>query len=164
MKRLSLIRHAKSDPGYPGLEDIDRPLNSRGYTDARAMAERVMSSGIRPGFIMSSTAVRAASTALIFARVLGVPEKNMLFTPRLYEVNPDKFINAVRTLPDSADHAFVFGHNNTITEVVNSLCRQNIPNIPTGGFVMMESDISSWKELDKCIALLFDYPKNISDR
>jgi phosphohistidine phosphatase len=161
MKRLSLIRHAKSDWGHEDLEDIDRPLNARGYADARAMAARIRSSGIQPDYIFSSTAVRAASTALIFARELEIPEDKMLFTARIYEVSPRKFIEALQTLPHSVRHPFVFGHNNTLTEVVNSLCRQNIPNIPTCGFVMMEAEIMCWEELKSCIALLFDYPKNI---
>jgi phosphohistidine phosphatase len=161
MKRLSLIRHAKSDWGHEDIEDIDRPLNARGYADAKAMAIRIRSSGIQPDYIFSSTAVRAASTALIFARELEVPEDKMFFSNRIYEVSPGKFVEALRSLPDSAKHVFVFGHNNTLTEVVNGLCRQNIPNIPTCGFVMMEADILRWEELKSCIALLFDYPKNI---
>ena len=161
MKRLSLIRHAKSDWGHEDLEDIDRPLNARGYADAKAMALRIKSAGIQPDYLFSSTAVRAASTALIFARVLEIPENKMLFTNRIYEVSSGKFMEALRSLPDSVRHPFVFGHNNTLTEVVNSLCRQNIPLIPTCGFVMMEADIQRWEELKSSIALLYDYPKNI---
>ena len=44
MKTLCLIRHAKSDWGNDDLEDIDRPLNARGYADAKTMSLRLKDS------------------------------------------------------------------------------------------------------------------------
>ncbi len=64
MKTIYLIRHAKSDWDNPLLQDIERPLNERGYADANVMGTRLKT----PGLIISSPAVRALSTALIFAR------------------------------------------------------------------------------------------------
>ncbi|WP_268812262.1 SixA phosphatase family protein [Arcobacter defluvii] len=39
MKKLVLIRHAKSDWSNPFLEDFDRALNKRGLKDAPFMAK-----------------------------------------------------------------------------------------------------------------------------
>ena len=39
MKRLYLVRHAKSDWSYAGLADFDRPLNKRGKRDAPRMGK-----------------------------------------------------------------------------------------------------------------------------
>ncbi len=41
MKRLTLVRHAKSDWSLPGQADWDRPLNKRGQRDAPEMARRL---------------------------------------------------------------------------------------------------------------------------
>ena len=38
MKRLTLIRHAKSNWNDPDLTDFERPLNGRGRRDAPVMA------------------------------------------------------------------------------------------------------------------------------
>ena len=68
MKTLYLIRHAKSEQNFAGLADIDRPLNERGYVDASKMSLMLKEKKLIPNAIISSPAVRAISTALIFAR------------------------------------------------------------------------------------------------
>lgn len=72
MTTLVLVRHAKSDWGDPGLDDHDRPLNARGQRDAPAMAARLAGTGLRPKLVLSSTALRARSTAAAFADALRV--------------------------------------------------------------------------------------------
>jgi phosphohistidine phosphatase len=160
MKKICLIRHAKSDWGHEGLEDIDRPLNARGYEDAKSMAMRLNAAGIQPEGIVSSTAIRAASTALIFVRTLGIDETHSRFTPSLYEANEETFLKVIRKLPEEWNTVFVFGHNPSITDIVNRLGREQISNIPTCGIVMLEANTTSWSQLDKCKLLFFDYPKN----
>ncbi|MGA6126588.1 MULTISPECIES: SixA phosphatase family protein [unclassified Microbacterium] len=71
MITLILVRHAKSDWGT-GLDDHERPLNDRGRRDAPVMARRLAATGVRPARILSSTAVRARTTAQTFADALGV--------------------------------------------------------------------------------------------
>ena len=41
MRRLTLIRHARSSRDYPLLDDIDRPLDARGRSEAPEMAQRL---------------------------------------------------------------------------------------------------------------------------
>ncbi len=72
MRTLVLIRHAKSDWASPGLDDHDRPLNERGRRDAPVMAGRLAARGIRADALLSSTALRARTTADAFAAALGV--------------------------------------------------------------------------------------------
>lgn len=71
MIRLALVRHAKSDWGDPMLDDHDRPLNERGQEDAPRMARRFADAGFRPDVILSSTALRARTTADAFAAATG---------------------------------------------------------------------------------------------
>ena len=72
MIRLALVRHAKSDWGDPWLEDHARPLNDRGRRDGPRMARRFAEAGFRPDVILSSTAVRARTTAGFFSKELDV--------------------------------------------------------------------------------------------
>lgn len=71
MTTLVLVRHAKSDWGDPAQADHDRPLNARGERDAPKMAARLAETGLRPELILSSTALRARTTAAAFAEALG---------------------------------------------------------------------------------------------
>src|SRR5690554_7660972 len=73
MKRLILIRHAKSS-WETALNDKDRPLANRGVQDAHLMAEKTQKLLPESYIIWSSTAKRALETARIFAQHLGYPE------------------------------------------------------------------------------------------
>ena len=73
VKRLTLVRHAKSDWSLAGQADWDRPLNKRGQRDAPEMARRLRSRRHKPDLILSSPAVRALTTATVMARELKVP-------------------------------------------------------------------------------------------
>ncbi|MCA6467532.1 MAG: histidine phosphatase family protein, partial [Chitinophagaceae bacterium] len=42
MKRLLVIRHAKTHPALAGQKDFDRKLNDRGLADAPRMAQRLL--------------------------------------------------------------------------------------------------------------------------
>ena len=81
MIRLALVRHAKSDWGDPSLDDHDRPLNDRGMRDAPRMARRLAETGFRPDVILSSTALRARTTAEAFGAELRVA---VSLDPELY--------------------------------------------------------------------------------
>jgi len=63
MKRILFVRHAKSSWSDMSLPDNKRPLNKRGVRDAPDMAQRCKDYGIDVDLIISSSAVRAFSTA-----------------------------------------------------------------------------------------------------
>ncbi len=63
MKKLHLIRHAKSDWSNPILDDFDRPLNKRGKKNAPFMGKILRDKGVNPDLIISSPAYRARETA-----------------------------------------------------------------------------------------------------
>lgn len=62
MKRLYLLRHAKSSWKDPELKDFDRPLNKRGHRDAQRMAEYMREKAYHPDVILCSSALRTVET------------------------------------------------------------------------------------------------------
>ena len=62
MKRLYLLRHAKSSWKDPGLPDHDRPLAGRGRRAAAAIGRHLRAQGIEPELVLCSTARRARET------------------------------------------------------------------------------------------------------
>ena len=68
MKKIFLIRHAKSSWGEHGLKDIERPLNERGRRDAPMMAKFASKKWEPPGLVMISPAQRAVETAHFFKK------------------------------------------------------------------------------------------------
>jgi phosphohistidine phosphatase len=158
---LYLVRHAKSDWAYEGLADIDRPLNERGYRDAPVMAARVAKLGHEPDRILSSPAIRALTTALIFARQFEHDATSVALEPRLYEAAASVFINVLSEQSNAVHKLMVFAHNPTLTDVASELSGVAISNVPTTGVVCVRFEAASWPDaLRKPGSLeLFEFPK-----
>ena len=58
MRRLMLLRHAKSDWTAPGARDHDRPLSPRGREAAPKMGAYMARHALVPDLIVASTAAR----------------------------------------------------------------------------------------------------------
>lgn len=165
MKRLTLVRHAKSDWSLPGQPDWDRALNKRGQRDAPEMARRLRARKLKPDLILTSPAVRALATATIMARELKVPASIFRHDERLYLAGPKDMLNVIRELGGQAQHLMVFGHNPGITEFANQLSAgDRIDNMPTCAVFTAGFDLEDWSELDweSGQDAEFDYPKNLA--
>jgi phosphohistidine phosphatase len=166
MRRLYLIRHAKSSWAEAGLDDFDRPLNHRGKADAPFMGRRLSGHGVRPDFIVASPAKRARKTARIIAEALGFAEESIHLDSALYMAEVPALLETIAGVPDSTEELALVGHNYGITDLAEWLTGRSIGNIPTCGAVGIEFDCRSWSELKEGSGrlLLFDYPKKHSGR
>lgn len=163
MKRLILIRHAKSSWDYPMLADFDRPLNPRGRRDAPVMAQRLQNL-LRPPFRMiASPALRALTTAQIFAETLAIPEVQIRIEPRIYEATPGTLLHLINTLDAADEQVLMFGHNPGFTDIAQLLVAAPLPFIemPTCGVAVLGFDVPHWADIvPGCGQLLdFRYPK-----
>ena len=164
MKRLFLVRHAKSSWDDPSLDDIDRPLNNRGKKNAPEMGLRLRKQGIIPDLLISSPAKRAHSTARKISEAIGYPEKSILIDDRLYHGSSNSMLAILHELKKKINSAMLFGHNPGFTDFANTLCGINIYNIPTAGIVAIDFSVETWAEVDysKGELVFFDYPKKVS--
>ncbi|MFY0650662.1 MAG: histidine phosphatase family protein [Cyclobacteriaceae bacterium] len=163
MKKLYIVRHAKSSWDYPELTDEERPLNKRGKRDAPRMAEHVADKVTCPDVFVSSHAERAFKTSIEFAKAFGLSEKDITQTSELYHASESAWKRVVSQINDAHDSAMLFGHNPGITYFVNQLSRSNIFNIPTCGVAGIALDIDSWQEISNVRGKLdfYYYPKGI---
>ena len=161
MKKLFIIRHAKSDQSFFG-NDFERPLNERGRSDAPVMAKRLADKKIKIDALVSSPAIRAKQTAELFAGTLKIPVDEIIFISALYHAPAEEFYEVIGTLPDTIRSVAVFSHNPGITYFVNSLhTNTRVDNMPTCAVFAVEADISLWADFSKANKelLFFDYPK-----
>lgn len=144
MTTLILVRHAKSDWGDPGLDDHDRPLNARGRGDApaaaRRLASRLAASGIGVEALLTSTALRAATTAGFFGAELGLEP----------EPDPDLYGASARTLLDAAAargarSVMVVAHDPGMTVLAERLSGGGIGHMPTCAVATFRWDTSDWE-------------------
>jgi phosphohistidine phosphatase len=161
MKRLTLLRHAKSSWSQPGLDDQDRPLNQRGQRDTPIMGRRLVAHGVRPSLIITSPAKRARQTAKLLAREIGYPIEFMHTEKSLYLADPMTILGVIESQEDTFSDIVVCAHNPGITDLANQLCSQSIDNVPTCGMVIVEAGTDSWSEIVNSprTFIAFDYPK-----
>lgn len=165
MKRLLLIRHAKSSWDYPMLADFDRPLNPRGRHDAPMMALRLQALLVQPFRMIASPAVRALTTALLFAETFDVPASIIRLEPRIYDATPGTLLHLVNTLDDADEQVLMFGHNPGFTDLARLLVDGPLPfiELPTCGIAMIEFDDARWQDIVPGTGRLtgFRYPKEM---
>jgi phosphohistidine phosphatase len=160
MKTLYLIRHAKSDWNNPELQDIERHLNERGYAAANFMSNKF---SVTPDLIISSPAIRALSTALIFARNLNYSSNNILIKKELYEAEVADYLSIIKSIGNSYSTVLLFAHNPTISHLVQELTQALPMDMPTCAIAAIEFDTNDWKQADEGSLVSFEYPKKGED-
>jgi phosphohistidine phosphatase len=148
MKTLILVRHAKSSWDDPSRDDRERPLNGRGKKDAPAMGERLAKLGIEPDLILSSPAVRALTTAEIFAKALDYKRKKIVEDERIYASSPAILLNIIHALDNDAKCAMLFGHNPEFSDLAHGFSAQ-IDDLPTCAVVEMHFDVKAWPAISR---------------
>lgn len=163
MKTLYLIRHAKSSWDEEGLADRDRPLNDRGKRDAPKMGKRLAARRARPDLILSSTAVRALTTAEIVAKELGYKRKAIVVDERIYAAELTTLLNIIGALDDAHAVVMIFGHNPELTTVARYFSNE-IDDMPTCAVAEFEFDVAHWREAPtaKPSSVIFETPKKVS--
>ncbi|HEY4343976.1 MAG TPA: histidine phosphatase family protein [Parvibaculum sp.] len=156
MKRLCLLRHAKSDWSDPASDDFNRPLNARGEKAAVFMADYIAGSPYRPDAALCSTAKRAVQTFAPIGKRLGktVPVK---FRDELYHAMPDVLLEEIHAAPSEATTLLVVAHNPGLVLLAMALADDpdtelatRVANgVPTGGFIVFEFDIDDWREIEE---------------
>jgi phosphohistidine phosphatase len=170
MKRLCLLRHAKSDWGDPSKDDFDRPLNARGSKAADFMAGYIAQSPYRPDAVLCSTAARATATCAPLCEALG-KEVPITYRDELYHAMPDVMLDEIRAASDEAGTLLVVGHNPGL--VLLAIALADDPDdetalrvahgVPTGGFIVFEFDIDRWSEIaeGKGRTVFFGRPRDL---
>ena len=163
-KELLLVRHAKSSWDDPYLDDHDRPLNERGLTNAPEMGKRMQGLGISPDVWISSTALRAITTAQIIAEQIGFPQDQIQRTKDLYHASATELQEFIAGLDDAIGSAILFGHNPGMTSLVANLYGLPIDNMPTCGVVHLQFNENTWSAVSSAppARAYFDFPKNVS--
>ena len=163
MKTLYLVRHAKSSWDNTVLDDIDRPLNEKGYSNAHFMGHLLSKEKVCPDMILTSPAIRAATTSLIFSRHLNYAPSGIKIAATIYESDIYDHIKMIAQHENKINTIMLFGHNPTITDLANFFIDDRIENIPTCGFAGISFAIKRWEELKtrtKGTLVTFDFPKN----
>ncbi len=151
MKRLGLLRHAKSDWDDMSLRDFDRGLNARGRKGAALMGEHIRQQGGKWQLAVASPAERVKLT--LAATGLDIPVR---FEETAYLADSPTLIQLLTSCDDEVDAVLMVGHNPGMQELAldlvaadaeNDLYSEVLQKYPTAAFAMLELDIDSWTDL-----------------
>ncbi len=150
MKRLILIRHAKSSWSSGASGDKTRPLNERGHAAAAKIGGWLKTQGFAPDQVRASNATRCAQTWEGISQALGTTP-DVQFTDALYLAGPETMLANLQTA--SSDTVLMLGHMPGIGAFARDLRRDPPPahevfrKYPTGAVTVLEFKTDSWADV-----------------
>jgi len=167
MKRLFLLRHAKSSWKDPGPADHDRPLAARGRRASKAIARYMRDHDFEPDLVLCSTARRARETLDRIAPALGAPSVEL--ESSLYGAGARELLERLRRVPDDVGSVMLIGHNPALQELASDLAQPSpaatdlAAKYPTAALAVLTLAASSWRQLDHDTAelVLFLKPRDV---
>lgn len=159
MRRLMLLRHAKTEADAPSGRDEDRRLDERGRSDAAEIGNWIGRHPPLPDGIMVSPAARARQTWEIAWEAMGryaPPPPQVEFLSDLYGADPAEMLQVVRTATaDDPQRLMLVGHNPGMHEFAlmltgggDAAARSALAdNLPTSGLVILDFAVDGWSEV-----------------
>lgn len=153
MRRLILLRHAKSSWDDPTLDDHDRPLNRRGKAAAPLIGAWLADRGFAPDHVVCSSSARTRETWARLAPALpAAPEPQL--EPRLYHADPETMLDLLREAPETARAVMLIGHEPGIgafarrmaSAVVPPECARAFEKFPTAAAAVIDLDAARWRD------------------
>jgi phosphohistidine phosphatase len=154
MRRLLLLRHAKSSWADPGASDHARPLNRRGEEAAPRIGAYLRRHKLVPDAVLCSTARRARATyELAAAQWPAAPA--VAYVEQVYDATPRALVDVIRAAAPATQSLLLVGHNPGLHEVAKELIASGDPGdrerlrekLPTGGLVVIDFPIADWAKL-----------------
>jgi phosphohistidine phosphatase len=161
VKRLGLLRHAKSDWDGLGARDFDRGLNDRGRRGAAAIGRHIGGQHIRWGAIVASPAERVRRTLEVTGLTAGP-----IFDERVYLADAATLIEVLRETEGNPEAVLLAGHNPGLQELVfrlvdpareDALFAEAAEKFPTAAFALLELAIGDWRDLHPGCATLLQF-------
>ncbi|OAF13663.1 phosphohistidine phosphatase [Bradyrhizobium centrolobii] len=159
MRRLMLLRHAKTETDAPSGRDRDRRLDHRGHKDAAQMGDWIAHHPPFPDTVLVSPAVRAKQTWDLAWEAMkdrvAAPQVELL--PELYGADPARLLETIRTatIPANPKRLMLVGHNPGMHELALMLTgsghhadRKHLAdNLPTAGLAIFDFDGKDWSDI-----------------
>jgi phosphohistidine phosphatase len=154
MRRLILLRHAKTETDAPSGKDHDRRLDDRGRTDAASIAGWLTEHRLVPDQVLVSTATRTRQTWDILADLFPGAEPQVEHLPELYSASAAQLLQAIHDVAAGINQLMLVGHNPGLQELALGLtCRNNDSdhkllsgNMPTSAVAVIDFPIADWAD------------------
>jgi phosphohistidine phosphatase len=148
MKTILIMRHAKSSWSNPYLKDFDRPLNSRGKSDAPKMGLFLKQKQLIPQKIYCSPAKRTRATLKKVLKEVNADEGVTEFVEDLYFRGHETYIEAIRSTSQNLDTVMTLGHNPMTEEAISILSSTPVRQpVKTATIACLTCDTAAWSDI-----------------
>jgi phosphohistidine phosphatase len=158
MRRLMLLRHAKTENDAPSGRDQDRRLDNRGRHDAAEIGSWIGRNPPFPSLVLVSHAVRALQTWEIAWEAMQelVPEPEVELMAELYGADISQLLQTIRSASVAdPERLMIVGHNPGMHELAIALAGSGdaagrgalADNLPTAGLAILDFDIDDWADM-----------------
>ncbi len=154
MRRLILLRHAKTERDAPSGRDQDRRLDERGQRDGVEIGQWLALHGYLPDLALVSTAVRTQETWELLRPAL--PSARVKHLPALYGADTSELLSAVHGVSAKDPHILmILAHNPGLHELALALIsggdaagrRALAANLPTAGVAVIDFATDAWDDI-----------------
>lgn len=148
-KTLILIRHSKAENRDNSINDFERSLTPEGLADSKRMADYLLTAGVKPDIIMTSSASRALETARIFADILQT--KGEVFIPlrKLYYCSAKTILDQIWGVQDPVNCVMVVAHNPGISDLTRGLSTGKGFFMDNTQATVFHYEIEHWYQIDE---------------
>jgi phosphohistidine phosphatase len=143
MKRLTLLRHAKSERESSTGRDFDRSLNDRGRADSKRMGQEIRDLGLKFDLVLASPAQRVVET------VEGIGGISPQFDEHIYDASTRQLLDIVQSTDDQIGSLMLVGHNPGFERLAARLTDEEVDDVPTAALVEIELSIDHWRDVDE---------------
>ena len=158
MRRLMLLRHAKTENDAPSGRDQDRRLDNRGRSDAEEIGGWIGRHPPFPDLVLVSHAIRAHQTWEVAWEAMKdlVPEPQVQLLPELYGADPTQLLEILREASATdPQRLMLVGHNPGMHELALALAGSGdaagrkalADNLPTSGLAVFDFEVDDWADV-----------------
>jgi len=156
MKRLTILRHAKSSWDQPEGDDFDRTLNERGRKTAVRMGRELKRRQMGFDLVLASPAARVRETLDQLAKGYGDFDPDVRFEHALYLADAATLLDQVKVLQDNVEAPLLVGHNPGLQRLILLLTTEDhkgrrklvAEKYPTAAVAVIELPAARWSAIE----------------
>jgi phosphohistidine phosphatase len=164
VKRIFMLRHAKTEKSATHGSDHERELLPRGHANATEMARWLGCCSQQPQLILCSSATRTQQTYQLFKHTLpSLPDATI--ASNLYLASAGDIFYEINKIQDDIESVMIIGHNPGIKEFCVQIANDERPNLvdaialnfPTCALAVFEVPCTHWNDVAPGIGQLVEY-------
>lgn len=154
MRRLMLVRHAKTENYEPGHDDRARVLVERGRKDAGRIGAYIATHALIPDRVVLSPAARSQESWKFMAAAMK-PAPGAMTREQIYDATTHDIFAAIVDTPAAVQSLLIVGHNPGLQEAALMLiasgdidARESLrEKLPTAGLIIIDFPFDDWRKL-----------------